>query len=82
MVYTSPNGGYYTRPGGRKCNYLGTPYSDECLENGSGQCDGYVYGSNGGTESDCACTCHSEHAPEFLTIEDARVWHSDEGYRV
>lgn len=62
------------RESGYLVNYLGTKFSHECETNGSGQCDGYIYELNG---EPCACFCHSENGPEFLTIAHAEEWHAE-----
>ncbi len=40
-------------------------YSDTCLRGDGLNCDG-----------DCACPCHGDHAPEFLTAQDVIEWHA------
>ena len=46
------------------------PWSIECEAEGSGQCDGYIYGGE-----PCACPCHEADLP--ATIAGVKVWHDD-----
>jgi hypothetical protein len=41
-------------------------YSDVCLRGDGLNCD----------SSDCACPCHGEHAPNFLTAQEVIEWHT------